>query len=281
MPIDERLRTGLAANTEHLLPDVEQALSTTYGRARSRRRIRGAVLALATAAAVAVTAWVVDLPGFGDGALPVTPAPPAPTDLVGRLGPLEPGVYSLAAWGQPAASEPLPRAIMDVPAGYFSNGGYDIDAGRDGATDDQHGNISVWHVTQVLADPCQRDTAADAGTSVDDLARALVDQAGPSTRPRPVVLGGHRGVTLDVTIPTDTDLSRCTNAAYSLWRTEPRGDSALTQDTPGVVDRVWILDVDGTRLVLLATLYPDETDELHQQQTALAETARFVPAPPT
>ncbi len=50
-------------------------------------------------------------------------------------------------------------------------------------------------------------------------------------------------------------------------------------NTPGVVNRLWILDVDGTRLVVVASLFPDETDELHQEQTAIAESIHFEPAP--
>ena len=164
---------------------------------------------------------------------------------------------------------------MDLPEGYFSNGGYVIDAGRPGGTDDQHGDVSVWHAVQVLADPCHRRTAADVGPTVDDLAQALVRQAGPSSQPRPVVLDGHRGLSLEVTVPPNADLTRCTDEQYALWRTEPKGDSAYSLDSPGVVNRLWILDVDGTRLVLVAGLYPDQTDELHQEQTAIAESIHF------
>ena len=217
-----------------------------------------------------------------------TPTNAGPTDLVDLHGPLDPGLYSLAAWGETSQTGPLPRAIVDVPEGYFSNGGYVIDAGHDGGTDDQLGDISVWHAVQVLADPCQGRTAADVGPTVDDLARALVDQTGPSSQPRPVVLDGHRGVSLDVTVPPNADLTRCTDEQYALFRTEPKGDSAYSQDSPGVVNRLWILDVDGTRLVIVANLQPDETDELHQEQTAIAESIHFEqagwthegPAPP-
>jgi len=209
-----------------------------------------------------------------------TPTGAGPTDLVGRHGPLEPGLYSMAAWGQnEQVDEALPRAILDVPEGWFSNGGYVIDAGLDGVTDDQLGDISVWHVVQVLADPCQRRTASTVGPTVKDLARALVRQSGPSTRPRPVALDGHRGLAMEVTVPPDTDLTRCTNEDYSLWRTEPQGDGAHGQSHAGVTNHLWILDVDGTRLVVLAALYPDEDPALHQEQLAIAESIHFAQAP--
>jgi hypothetical protein len=42
-----------------------------------------------------------------------------------------------------------------------------------------------------------------------------------------------------------------------------------------MVNRLWILDVDGTRLVLAATLYPDQTDALHHELTTVAESVHF------
>ena len=42
-----------------------------------------------------------------------------------------------------------------------------------------------------------------------------------------------------------------------------------------MVNHLWILDVDGTRLVVAASLFPDETDELHQEQITLAESIDF------
>ncbi|HEX6150460.1 hypothetical protein, partial [Nocardioides sp.] len=197
MSIDERLRTGLADNTDHLLPDVEHELATTYGRVRHRRLVQRGVLAVAAAAAVAVTAWAVDVPRIGDDAVPVVPVP-APSDLVGVTGALEPGVYALAVWGANDA-EVLPRAIVDVPEGYFSNGGWIIDAGSDASSEaDQYGVMQVWRVDRVLNSPCRIDTATAVGPTVEALARALVRQHGPSTTPIPTELDGHRGLYLEV-----------------------------------------------------------------------------------
>jgi hypothetical protein len=275
MSIDERLRAGLALNTEHLGADLERELATTYRHAHRRRLVRRGVIAAVAAAAVAASAWLVDLPSPDSDVAPVVPTP-TPTDLRGMQGPLEAGLYSVPVWG--TDGETSNRAIFDVPEGYFANGGWVIDAGFSGTTDDQYGAITVWRVLQVLTDPCHRRTAVDIGPTVQDLARALVTQTGPSTQPEPVVLDGHSGLTLDVTIPPDIDLSRCTRHGYSLWRFERRGDGALTEDTPGLVNRLWILDVDGTRLVVVASLYPDEPVALHQELVTIAESVHFGPS---
>ena len=102
MSIDERLRVGLALNTEHLVADVESELSTTYRRAHRRRLVRRGAVAVVAAAAVAATAWVVDLPSLDSDVAPVVPTP-SPTDLHGMQGPLEAGLYSVPVWGMDEA----------------------------------------------------------------------------------------------------------------------------------------------------------------------------------
>jgi hypothetical protein len=275
MSIDERLRSGLAENTGLLVPDVEQALSATYDRVRSRQRVRRGVIALA--AAVAAVTWVVDVPDNDDDSVPVVPdpAPSEVTDLVGLEGPLEPGTYSLAAWGQ-QRGDPLPRAILEVPEGYFSNGGYVIDAGHDSLAPGEFGTVQVWRVDRVLTDPCRRNTATDVGPGVDDLARALARQSGTSTRPSPVELDGHRGLAMTVTVPTHTELTECPDGYYPLWLARP--DGYLGHSAPGVVHHLWILDVDDTRLVVTASAYPYQGRAQHRELVALAESIHFEPA---
>ena len=274
-PIDERLRAGLVANTDHLMPDVDHELSLTYDRARGRRRVRRGALALVVAAAVVVTAWVVELPRLdGDAVPPATPRP-APRALDGVVGKLDPGTYSLAAWGQTDA-ELLPRATVEVPEGFWSNGGYVIDAGQDAFEPEELGTLQVYGVDQVLTDPCRRPTATDIGPTTDDLARALVAARGPSTQPRPATLDGRDALYLQVTVPTDTDLAACTDRAYSLWIAN--GDAHAHSD-PGVVHHVWILDVDNTRLAVVASLYPDQDPDQNRQLLAMAESIDFAQTP--
>ena len=276
MSIDERLRTGLVRNTEHLVPDIEQELATTYRRAHERRLRRGG-LALAAAAAVAtVILWYGDVPALRD-AEPVgpDPAPRSATDLQGVDGPLDPGTYSLTVWGETETSL-LPRAIVEVPEGWYSHGGWTIDSGNTIGEPEQIGQISVWRVAQVFTDPCRLGTGTDPGESVADLARALTDQDGPSTRPRPTVLDGHRGLALDVTIPPARDRTTCTDTRYSLWRATGGGGLHI-QDVPGVVNHLRILDVDGIPLVVVVTAHPDQPNEQPEDLLAVAETITFGP----
>lgn len=273
MSIDERLRTGLARNTDHLVPDVERELETTYGRARVRQTWRGG-LALATAAAVATAiVWWGDVPALRD-AEPVgpDPTPRGATDLQGVRGALEPGSYSLTVWGD-TDKAPLPRAIVKVPEGWYSDGGWVIDSGNSIGEPEQIGQISVWKLDRVLTDPCRPGTATDPGDTVSDQARALDTQSGPSTPPRPITLDGHRGLALEVTIPPVRERTTCTDTRYTLWRA---GDgSTQVQDITGVVNHLWVLDVDGTPLVVVVAAHPDQPNEQPEDLLAVADTITF------
>jgi len=50
---------------------------------------------------------------------------------------------------------------------------------------------------------------------------------------------------------------------YQLWNApyKPSGTTDRYQQGPGQVDRLWILDVDGRRLVIDATYMPGSTDQ--------------------
>jgi hypothetical protein len=274
--IEERLRAGLVANTDHLMPDLDGELDLMYDRASRRQRMRRGAVVCAAAAAVAVTAWVVITPDPDGHVVPPVSPERSPIDLVGVRGALDPGTYSLAVWGNDGSAGSLPRVIVDVPEGYFSNGGWVIDPGSD-FTDEaqQYGELSVWEVARVPADPCRQGTATTVGPTVADLARALVRQDGPSTRPERVVLDGHRGLTLELTMPPYLDPGDCTDGRYVLWQSTGGDTKDETHD--GVVHRLWILDVDGSRLVVLVGLYPDQDPAQHDEQIAMAESLHFAP----
>jgi len=268
MSIDERLRTGLVQNTDHLLPDVERELATTYGRARGRRLRRGGLALAAVAAVAAAVVWYAGVPAARD-VEPVAPDPEprSAVDLEGVRGPLEPGTYRLRAFGTPGV------ATFEVPEGYYSNGGWIIDAGG-GSEPDQRGVVQVWRVDRVLGTPCRPHTAEPVGPTAADLARALVSQRGPSTQPTPTRLDGHPGFALEVTVPPDADLEACGDGEYTLWLAG-RNSGPWHSDVPGIVHHLWILDVRGTRTVIVASNYPDQPASQHRELIEIAKTAHF------
>ena len=100
--------------------------------------------------------------------------------------------------------------------------------------------------------------------------------------PVSVSLGGYDGKYLEWSVPKDIAFSSCDKdpsdgqsyfeswTGSKLW--SPSWDSSGTTDryqqAPGQVDRLWILDVQGRRLVIDATYMPGSTarDRLDLQQ---------------
>ena len=83
--------------------------------------------------------------------------------------------------------------------------------------------------------------------------------AGEAARPHrhdttAVTLGGYQGKQLTLTAPASA--TGCSDGDYSVWQL-PLG--AINALTPGELDRVWVLDVAGQRLVIDAAETPDQT----------------------
>jgi hypothetical protein len=186
----------------------------------------------------------------------------------------EPGAYAMTARG----SGTPPHAVIDVPEGFSNFGFFAVwpQGSEDNEDDDTFRSVAYWTVNGVYADPCRRTaTAPEIGPTVDDLVAALVDQRHTEVTvdPEPVSLDGHDGVVLEVTVPDD--VSRCDeDGRYVFWEGSP-GD-AHHQAPAGTTERLWVLDVDGQRVVLLtaATAVVPERDR--DELTAIVESARFV-----
>jgi hypothetical protein len=184
----------------------------------------------------------------------------------------EPGTYALTARG----SGTPPLAVLDVPAGYSNFGffalGPDVDAGIE-----PFRAVQYWTVDGVFVDPCAMDEDAPyAGTTVEDLAAALAAQKRSAVSPpSPVTLDGHPGLYLELTASPDVAFEDCAGGYYAYWEGRP-DDAQHTADSPGTVDRAWILDVDGERVVITAINVPEVPDQQVDELTAMVESVRFV-----
>jgi hypothetical protein len=179
--------------------------------------------------------------------------------------PLDPGRYALSVIDDDSAPT-LP--VLTVPEGYSN-----IDSGVVQA-DDLERYVWVWAVEHVYAHPC--DGVADpVGPSVADLAEALAAQSlRTTTDPVPITVGGHEGLYVEVQVPETVTAGDCPSGVFGLWP----GRHQRVGEILGQVDMVWIVDVDGRRLVLDASYEasssPDEVAELEEMVT----TATFTPA---
>jgi hypothetical protein len=190
----------------------------------------------------------------------------APPHLVGNDAPLSPGTYQFSFVANSEVE--TPDALVEVPSGF-----------KDGAewyvvSPDSDAFLGLSTVGKVDRDVCLHgeQDAFDPGSSVEDLADALVAQK--STRasaPKPVTLGGHEGLYVELASPRH--LSRCEKYP-GLWREPDRGIYSDSQ-----MDLVWILDVDGQRLVVDAAHGPTATTSEIDNLTSMVKSLEFAAAP--
>jgi hypothetical protein len=124
------------------------------------------------------------------------------------------------------------------------------------------------------SDPCltpaanaQPDIAV--GPSVDEFANAIADHPLlDATDPVPVTLGGFSGKYVDLQLPTD--LAGCATSYYP-W--EP----GIYAQGPGHRWHLWILDVDGVRVVVHATDYAGTSAQHRAELDAIVQSIQIEP----
>ncbi len=190
--------------------------------------------------------------------------------------------FGIMGGGTPGFSVALPETWQDVGGSFAVK--YPVG--------DEPGpvlGVSVWDVGLVFRDACKWDGSAfDPGPTVDNLVDALVaQQTSSATSPTEVTLAGHSGKYLELTVPPDLKSTAWTqsddcdlvvsegNRNYQRWL----GASAGTRwsQVPGQVDRLWVLDVDGQRLVVDATYSPDTSHADRVEQAAVVDSLVLLP----
>lgn len=177
------------------------------------------------------------------------------------LGPIEPGTYFIDADLDP--STPL-RVLYDIPAEGWSNWIGAAKFGPDGG----HVGVSITTVVNLVTDGCRDHLAAEppVGPTVDDLATAL-SELKPfevTTPPSDVTVYGYRGKHLELTVP-DMAFDRCDAGDLRSWiapmDAAEAGDAFYGYTGPGYREEFWILDVEGTRLMIAAERSPGSPSE--------------------
>jgi hypothetical protein len=147
--------------------------------------------------------------------------------------------------------------------------------------------LSVWDVGQVYSDPCHwHGQGFDPGPSVADLVAALVAQKmRNATTPTDATLAGYEGKYLEWSVPADmksstyTDFDACDLAAngvdrdFASWLGNGMGERY--EEVPGQVDQLWVLNVNGQRLVVHATYSPDTTQSDRAALEQVVNSLRF------
>jgi len=235
--------------------------STRRNPTRSALLIGGAVLAATTLGGCTAEAPLTAPSSAATGAGVRPQALPS-------AGQVEPGVYAFEVDRAPAGS-PVP--LVSVPEGFTSvKNGFGVRSGN-WVTDDAR-VLTAWDIDSVYTHPCEAGaSAAPVGPTVQDLADALAAQPMRSgTDPVPVTVGGHDGLYVELSVP-DIDLSACPGGYFNSW-------PGRYQQVPGQVDMLWVLDVDGQRLVLDASYAAGVEGQQLAELKDMVTTATFSPA---
>jgi hypothetical protein len=230
---------------------------------------------LAIGAAAVVVAGVIGinfLPGgSGAGGGPAATSTPAPTPTPTPIAlPVHPQALLVPELGVYLAGAPFPIPVtITVPAGWVGKVGGEYAAYLDKPSG-SGASIALSLSQTIFADPCIDRGLLDPqpGPAVDDLASALASLPGfDVTIPTEVTVDGYRGMQLTMTAPDNFDGCTLSSEGYRVWRL-PRG--AVFSFTPGQRMALWIVDVNGERLVVSSETYPATTvEELAEVQEIL------------
>jgi hypothetical protein len=133
--------------------------------------------------------------------------------------------------------------------------------------------LSLWNVGLVYRDPCHwNGNGFVPPPGVDNLVAALVAQKlRNATTPTDVTLAGYTGKYLELSVPTDmksstwTDFDACdiasdgTDRDFAGWLGNG-GEGERYEQVPGQVDQLWVLNVNGQRMLVDATYSPDTSE---------------------
>jgi hypothetical protein len=251
----------------------------------TRHSTRG-ILPLLAAASLLLTACSDDTPRATPPESSSTPSSTTPstsaTDGTTDVGPPwtylddEPEDVPLAAGGYGLTANGVSDqvVVIQAPGGYRRFG--------DGTflhlEDEPFRAMVLRTAERVPADPCgsaggdKFAAAVDPGPSVGDLAEALVAQKGAETsEPVPVTINGQQGLYLTYQVAKGIDVTKCEETAFDIF-----SDGAMYLQGARERAAIWILDVDGERLVLAWLAEPAVTRAQMREMTRMVESARFI-----
>jgi hypothetical protein len=249
MSVEDRVRRALTeyAGDESPVPDVDALTARGLQARRRRRLILASVVATVLIGAVAVAGPMITRT---TGPAPVV-GTPAPSSSAGPTSSATPQQGS----GFFAGSANAPVSFT-VPVGWETLDAFFVL--RSGA--DPAFGVAFYDVANLYADGCRWvQVDPPVGPSVDDLVEAYGEipelRAGSA---RAITVDGFEGQELRFSVP-DFDEATCKDGTYALVQADNAGSNTarpgapnLWALTPGQQNQAWILDVDGTRLVVFA-----------------------------
>jgi len=231
------------------------------------------------------TSSVTTPPGVSAQPRPTVPAPTYPADVmdVPDFSPLAVETYFV----EPVATDI--QVFYTIPAeGWMSWFG----AFKWGLPTDAPNSVvglSIVNVTNVVQDGCTGHVAAvpSVGPTVDDMATALADLKpfDLTKPPTAVTTFGFSGKYLELTVPDlafeDFDdgnkFTDCTDGELWSWIGKPLSFANHAYSHPGQVEEIWLLDVEGSRLMIVAGTSPGSSEGDIAELRMILESIDIVP----
>jgi len=233
---------------------------------------------------------------FGSRATPEPTPSPAASPMTLHSGTLTPGAYLVTPFGlrlgsdrcagnpspsaNPAASgcsdprsDDSTRITLTVPDGWAGIDPTAIWLAGQGSTAPSGAALVFGRGAWLHSDPCltaENEGAPDipVGPTVDDFASAIADHPTlDATTPVDVTLAGYSGKYIDLQLPAD--ISAC--HPYFPW--EP----GIYAQGPSQRSHLWILDVDGIRIVVQSMDYASTSAERRAELQAIVDSIRIEP----
>jgi len=276
---DRLIRTFLSEGQTDLPDRAFDAVRRDIHRTRQRvvigpwREPDMSTLARVAVAAAAVVvlgvAWVNFGPRQGVGTSPTPTASPSaspsasaqPSSIAaasalplipGGNTPIPAGTYRL---GLGDASDTA-RIVATIGEGWRSDDGalLFLDSARpDGVA------FGAWPVAETVIDPCTNHAAKKptppAGVEgIDELAAQLSTQKGTRGTATAVTIDGYSGTLVEITVASGVDISKCKleegEGRFYIWGSGGQGSRYVQGNEE--TNRVWIMNVNGTRFTFMA-----------------------------
>ncbi len=78
-----------------------------------------------------------------------------------------------------------------------------------------------------------------------------------------------------LTVPADADFSQCDQGHFQSWMDD--GNGYRWYQGPGQIEQLWILDVDGERLLVAASHFPDGSPESQAEHQQVIDSIQIEP----
>ena len=199
-----------------------------------------------------------------------------------------------------ARTTPLPKAMATpgfVAPGPLPAGLYGVDIGRvrftftipdgwvgppvpgfavikEGPTEQGGIILSFWSPANVYADVCDHRSLLDpaVGPGVGDLASAFAGQSGTEAAgPTAITVDGYHGQLVELSIRTE--VADCPGPIW-LWLDNDDGKRSTDSDED---NELWILDVDGERVVIDVVSGPETAEEARAELRTIFDTIQIEP----